>query len=286
MPIKISVVTPSYNQGKYLEDCIQSVIGQQYSNLEYIIIDGGSSDESKNIIEKYSGYLKEWKYERDSGQYDAINKGFRLSEGKPSDIMAWLNADDKYLPWTFEIVAEIFTKFPKVEWLSTMYPLIWDSAGRPVRILERERFCAEEFFLGKNCRNDFLQQESTFWRRSLWERAGARLDTRWQLAGDFELWARFFLQAHCYGVSTVLGGFREHRKQKTANQMENYILEAGKILKEKLTLINKKNLIQYKVKKKIAKILGKSGYFRNKGWLPDMAYIRQNPNLGWHIYGG
>ena len=285
-PLKISVVTPSYNQGEYLEECIQSVIGQRYANLEYIIIDGGSSDESKNIIEKYSVNLKGWKSEKDFGQYDAINKGFGLSEGKSCDIMAWLNSDDKYLPWTFEIVAEIFTKFPEVEWISTLYPLIWDSAGRPVRILERERFCAEEFFLGKNCKNDFLQQESTFWRRSLWERTGARLETRWQLAGDFELWTRFFLQAHCYGVTTILGGFREHQKQKTSSQMKSYINEAEDILERKVKTFNRKDLVQYQAKKKIAKLFGKSGYFREKGWLPHNAYIRQNPILGWHITTG
>lgn len=266
-----------------MEECIQSVINQNYADLEYIIMDGGSSDDSKDIIKKYSSFLKAWRSEKDNGQYDSLNKGFNLSSGKPQDVMAWLNSDDKYLPWTLEVVAEIFGKFPEVEWITTLYPLIWDSGGRPVRILERERFCAEDFLLGKNCRKDFLQQESTFWRRSLWERAGGRLETKWELAGDFELWTRFFRHAHCYGIATILGGFREHKNQKTANTLQKYIKESETILNEEKQKISAHKLQLYQITTKIGKFFGKQGYFRRKNWLPKKAYIRQNPSLGWHI---
>jgi glycosyltransferase involved in cell wall biosynthesis len=94
-PPKITIVTPSYNQGQYLEDTIASVLGQNYPNLEYMVLDGGSSDNSLEIIKKYENHLAFWVSERDGGQSAAINRGFGAATG---DILAWLNSDDMYLP--------------------------------------------------------------------------------------------------------------------------------------------------------------------------------------------
>ena len=112
---RISIVTPSYNQGQFIEETIRSVLQQGYPNLEYIIIDGGSTDNSVEIIKKYEEYLTYWVSEPDDGQYDAINKGFSRATG---EIMAWLNSDDMYVPWTFKTVAEIFDKFEFVNWIT------------------------------------------------------------------------------------------------------------------------------------------------------------------------
>ncbi len=112
---RISIITPSLNQGAFIEQTIRSVLDQGYSNLEYIIIDGGSQDETVEIIRTYSDQLEYWCSEPDRGQTYAINKGVRRATG---DIVAYLCSDDQYLPGTFRIVAETFSRFPEKKWLA------------------------------------------------------------------------------------------------------------------------------------------------------------------------
>jgi hypothetical protein len=230
----ISIVTPSYNQGQFLEETIQSVLGQRYLNLEYVVVDGGSSDSSVEIIRKYEDSLAYWVSEPDKGQYDAINKGFAHTTG---EIMAWLNSDDKYCPWALSVVADIFSACPEVEWITSVHPVSWNERGQAVAVDFTGGFSRQSFYKGGNFPGKgshgrrWIQQESTFWRRSLWERVGGRLDTSLEVAADFELWARFFGQAELYGVSALLGGFRAHGNQLSVHRRAQYMAESERVLR-------------------------------------------------------
>ena len=233
---RISIVTPSFNQGRFLGETMQSVLGQGYPNLEYVVVDGGSTDQSVEVIKSHAKDLAGWVSEKDAGQYDAINKGFARTSG---EVMAWLNSDDKYTPWALATVGEIFAQCPEVQWLTTLLPLHWDGRGLPIRCKPVPHgYSRRAFFRAENLPRPgagsmataFIQQESTFWRRSLWEKAGGRIDSSLQLAGDFELWAKFFRHADLYGVGLPLGGFRMHGDQKTAHRMRAYVDEALAVL--------------------------------------------------------
>lgn len=203
---------------------MRSVIGQHYENLEYIVVDGGSADGSVEIIRTFEKDLAYWVSEPDEGQYDALNKGFQRATG---DVMAWLNSDDMYTPWAFDVVAEIFERFPEIEWLTTLYPLFWnqrDSATLCTQLPGLDRWRVLR-------RGRGVQQESTFWRRSLWERAGGRLNTDFTLAADLDLWARFWEHTNLYGVAVPLGGLRRHPSQRHIVNSARYMIEAETIVR-------------------------------------------------------
>ena len=135
MPLRVSIVTPSFNQGRFLEETIQSVVDQSYPALQYVVIDGGSTDDSPAILRRPATGWPTGAASRTAGQYDAINKGFALTNG---EVMGWLNSDDKHTPWALSVVAEIFEAFPEIEWLTTLFPLRWDARGRAVRCSARD----------------------------------------------------------------------------------------------------------------------------------------------------
>lgn len=211
---KISIVTPSFNQAQFLEDTIISVLSQNYPNLEYIIIDGGSTDGSVDIIKKYSSKLTYWISEPDKGRGDAINKGFKHSTG---EIMAWIGCGDKYCPWAFKVVSGIFNALPQVEWLTSGRPLGWSKTGNPYYYPDRKGYSCKAFFDGLYLPwRGSIQQESTFWLRSLWKVAGSYVDEDFWIMPDFELWFRFWQYAQLYTVDVPLAGIREHAGQKKA----------------------------------------------------------------------
>jgi len=227
---KISIVTPSYNQKDYLEECICSVLDQGYPNLEYIIMDGGSTDGSVKIIKKYAKYLAYWQSGPDGGQYAAINEGFKRTTG---EIMTWLNSDDKFHPDAFRIVASIFIYRKDVEWIMG-HPNTFNEQGQQSWIANARPLWSREKYLKKEYK--FIQQEGTFWRRSLWEKAGATLQTDLELAGDLELWARFFRFTQLYNIDALIAGYRYHLGQKAQLFMDKYIREAEKVLDREILL--------------------------------------------------
>ncbi len=276
---KISIVTPSCNQAKYIEETIQSVINQNYDNLEYIIIDGDSSDGTLDIIKKYHKYLSYWTSEPDNGQYDAINKGFSKTSG---EIMAWINSDDKYTPWALSVVADIFSTFPEIDWLTTAYGLVWDQTGRAVSCRHRNGYNRQAFFKGaylagtNRYNRGFIQQESTFWRRSLWEKVGSQIDSNLKMAGDFELWSNFYKHSELYVVNTPLAGFRSHGDQKTANHMQTYVKEAEDILSRNGTTYPYSNLENF-IRTMLFQIIGNRSISKNAlhPWLASVIQTRQ-----------
>jgi glycosyltransferase involved in cell wall biosynthesis len=229
---KISVVTPSFNQGEFLEATITSVTKQSYPNLEYIIIDGGSTDNSVDIIKKYSNELKYWISEPDNGLYDAVQKGFEKSTG---EIMCWINSDDMLYPASLKIIADVFMQFPNVSWIQGT-PTVFDEQGRTVFVKNTRRWSKYDYFAGDK---EHIQQESTFWRRSLWESAGGFVNTKLKLAGDYELWSRFFEHAELFCVQTILGGFRVRiHNQLSVERMNEYNKEVSQVLAERMKRLN------------------------------------------------
>lgn len=220
---KISIVTVNYNKSKYLERTILSVLNQNYPNLEYIIIDGGSTDNSVEIIKKYADRLTYWVSEPDNGMYDALKKGFAHTTG---DILAWINSDDMYHRNAFYVVAELFTSMDHVDWLvgATSH---WDENDRCVYVKESPYLNRVKFLMGDW---KYVQQESTFWRRSLYEKVGG-IDTDYKLAGDFGLWMKFSRYAKMYVVNAPLGGFRISKDGQLSDNFEKYTQEVEAIIR-------------------------------------------------------
>ncbi|MBF0555457.1 MAG: glycosyltransferase [Nitrospirae bacterium] len=240
---KITIVTPSLNQGAYLEECILSVITQGYPNLEYIIMDGGSSDNSIEIIKKYERQITYSKSAPDAGQYAAIDEGLRRATGQ---IMGWLNSDDKLHAGALWIVSMVFSAFSEVQWVMGR-PTVWDESGLLTTALTPLPLWSGKMYLEGRIGPPHIQQESTFWRRRLWEEAGGYLDTTLRYAGDMELWARFFRIATLYSVDALIGGIRNHPEQKTAKPASDgsgyydygdYNSEAGIVVAREAALYN------------------------------------------------
>lgn len=223
---KISIVTPSFNQGVFLEQTIQSIIGQNYPNLEYIVMDGGSTDNSVDIIRKYESHITHWESGADGGQANAINRGFALATG---DILAWLNSDDMYLPGTLDLISKEFSAAGKDE-LQIFF-------GNCIHLVEET---GEAF--GSNVRHtalvselelyDYIVQPSCFWTKKTFDVVG-ELSERLTYAFDWE----WFLRARNKGSKFVpldnfLSIYRIHAGHKTGSGGLERVLEISEIYNE------------------------------------------------------
>lgn len=220
---RISIVTPCRNHAAYVEATLVSILEQGYPNLEYVVMDGGSTDGSAEIIARYADYLAHWESRPDDGPYDAVQRGFVRTTG---EIMLWLNADDMLHRNTLWTLAAIFSDLPQVEWIMGL-PTGLDPAGRTYFAPSKLRWSRLRYVRG-----DYgtIQQESVAWRRRLWERAGGRLDPSYRLAADVELWMRFFRHAQLYTAQVLTGGFRRVPEQRSERYRAEYHREAAEII--------------------------------------------------------
>jgi len=209
---RLSIVIPSFNQGEYLEQAIRSVLDQCYPNLELIVVDGGSTDNSVSIIKQYAKQLKWWVSEPDSGQAEAINKGMQHATG---EILAWLNSDDMLMPGSLFIIARHLEESPTTDVVYGHRVLV-NETGEDVGkwILPRH----DNFILSYA---DYIPQETLYWRRRIWQETGARVDERYQFAMDWEMLNRFVTaRARFHRIPAFLGQFRIHPGQKSSALIE------------------------------------------------------------------
>jgi glycosyltransferase involved in cell wall biosynthesis len=204
---KISIVTPSYNQAQFVAWTVRSVLLQRYPNLEYVVMDGGSTDRSVEAIQPYVDRLAYFSSARDKGQSDAIKRGFDRCTG---DIMAYLNSDDMLAPGTLHYVADFFARNPDVD---AVY-------GHRLTVDGRNRakwyWILPEHSDWYQTRWDLIPQESCFWRRRIYDRCG-NVDDTLRFAIDYDLFARFMKAGGKFvRANRFLGVFREHEEAKTS----------------------------------------------------------------------
>jgi glycosyltransferase involved in cell wall biosynthesis len=223
---RINITTPSFNQGNFLEQTIQSVLDQAYPNLEYIIIDGGSADGSVDIIRKYEKKLSYWVSEKDKGQSDAINKGFRRASG---EILAWLNSDDCYLPGTLERVADFFSSHPAVDLVYGDLLLI-DSSGKTLGIRKVVPYNYTLALYGLSA----VPQPSAFFRRRALDVVGL-LDEELHYQMDIEFFLRFGKRGlNIKHLPVPLAMFRLHAQSKTVSEYHGKVRQANRRILEKM----------------------------------------------------
>ncbi|TWJ33024.1 glycosyltransferase family 2 protein [Geobacter argillaceus] len=215
---KISIVTPSYNQGKYLEKTILSVIEQGYPDLEYIIIDGGSTDESVEIIRKYEKHLAYWVSEPDRGQSHAINKGFARATG---EIFGWLNSDDWYHPGTLQTVAEAFAANPDAGAVVGAGEMLYEETGK-VNLVEPFPVTLESLY---RFVDRYFCQPSCLFTREAWQQCGP-LDESLHLAMDLDLWLRIAKKFVFVPIPENLSVSLVHADAKTHAQAPKSIVDA------------------------------------------------------------
>jgi len=211
--MKISIVTPSYNQAEFIERTIRSILDQNYSDLEYIVMDGGSTDGTVGILKKYDGKII-WKSEKDNGQSDAINKGLKMVAG---DIVAYLNSDDTYEPGTLAKAAKFFKKNPEIKWAYGRCKII-DENDKEIRkwITAYKNLLGKNFSYPKLLAENFICQPATFWRRELLDEIGY-FNEKEHFCMDYEFWLRAGQKYPAGAIPEHLANFRYYSNSKSGS---------------------------------------------------------------------
>jgi len=205
LPI-VSIVTPSFNQARYLEATIRSVLSQDYARIEYMIVDGGSSDGTVDILKEYGGKLAGWVSEKDKGQTDAINKGFARAKG---EVLAWLNSDDTYEPGAVSAAVRYLQEHPKVGMVYGDCNFI-NETGRVIGKFSSAQTSYRLLRQGYS----HIPQQTMFFRAELWKQVGP-LDRSFYFAMDYDLWTRIAARSEIKYVPQTWANFRLHTSGKT-----------------------------------------------------------------------
>lgn len=229
---KISIVTPSLNQGEFIEETILSVLSQDYPRLEYLVMDGGSSDDTLRVLEKYSGRIK-WVSEADKGQTNAINKGLRLTDG---GIVGYLNADDLLLPGSLRKVAGVFTRHPGAVWAIGKCRIV-DGDNNEIRkpITRYKNILLKLGGFPLLVMTNYISQPATFWRRDALDTAGF-LDENLHYVMDYDYWLRLYSRYSPVFLPDYLASFKIHPSSKTTSTgHRNVYVEEEKLVIRRYT---------------------------------------------------
>ena len=218
---KITIVTPVYNCVEYIEETIKSVLKQNYNNIEYIVVDGGSNDGTQMILKKYSKKINFIIQEKDSGMYHALSKGFKIAKGK---YLAWINADDLYFHNSISKAIKIMEK-NNYDWIVGR-----NGTLSKTKIKLRPLYYYPNFIIKNKlitpCLWGYIPQESTIFTKKLYIESGG-LNSNLKYAGDFDLWTKFSKYSKLISVNINIGIFRKRNSQLSQNQ-EMYLNEINK----------------------------------------------------------
>ena len=216
---KLSVITPSYNQAAYLKQTMDSVLSQDIPGMEYVVIDGGSTDGSKELIRSYEDRLTGWVSEKDRGQADAVNKGAAATHG---EVIGWLNSDDLFLPGAVKKALDFLTEHPDAD---AVYGdvLSIDGDGKLINVMRFGQYSAEDLM-----RFRVISQPGVFFRRSAWERAGG-LDLSYHFLLDHHLWLRMIMGGRFAYLAEPLAAARFHAAAKNRAHTEDFGREAYRL---------------------------------------------------------
>jgi glycosyltransferase involved in cell wall biosynthesis len=220
----ITIVTPSFNQGHYLEETIRSVLLQGYPRIEYIVMDGGSTDKSIEILRNYSDFITHWQSERDNGQADAIKRGFKMAKG---EILGWLNSDDYLMPGALHAVAERFMADKSVQMLIGAGWVV-DEAGSRIRKMYSYPVSFESLLY----HGQFFNQMSTFWRKDFYQQVGG-IDENLKFCFDYELFLKMVKIKDPVVIDAVLSSFRLHGESKTSTIWDDVAVPEANLIRSR-----------------------------------------------------